>query len=387
MTFRTRLTVTFTALVAIAGLLVVLAVYVVMRTLPTYVDPFDPPPATTQTSGDTRITIAPAGPFEVETPQQTVVLALQVSLVGLLLVVVASAFVAWLLAGRMLRPLRAVNAAAQRAGTGSFDHRVGLRGPRDELRDLSATFDEMLERLDRSFGASQRFAANASHELQTPLAATQTMLEVALSDPETEPDELRAVSRRVLETNRRSIETVSALLDLAELDEREASYEPVDLADVVSDAIAQQSAAIAGRHLDLDLTLPRHLVVRADPVLIRQAVGNLVGNAVRHNVAHGMLRVNAARDGDHVVLVLENTGAVLPPEVAESLTEPFVRGAGRTADPRAHGSGGHGLGLAIVDSIVHVHAGHLELVPRSSGGLVVTLSLPCRHSEEADPTG
>ena len=228
LTFRTRLTLTFTVLVALAGVLMVGIVAVFMRTVPTYAGPKARTVEARTSDGVLVTEVAP--PTGSATPQRATSITLRsaddildttviVSLLVLLALVVCGAVVSWLVAGRILRPLQAVNHAAKVAGTGALDHRVGLRGPQDELKELSDTFDDMLERLDRSFAASQRFAANASHELRTPLAATQTMLEVALSDPDADSDELREVARRVLETNRRNIETVEALLDLSGIEQ------------------------------------------------------------------------------------------------------------------------------------------------------------------------
>ena len=145
--------------------------------------------------------------------------------------------VGWLVAGRIIRPLAAINAAATRAATGALDHRVGLDGPRDEIRDLSQTFDRMLASLERSFATHRRFAVNASHELRTPLATTQTMIDVTLADPDAGAEELRALAARVREVNRSNIETVDALLDLAAADTDGLAREPLDLADITDSVL------------------------------------------------------------------------------------------------------------------------------------------------------
>lgn len=225
--------------------------------------------------------------------------------------------------------------------------------------------------MDRSFSASQRFAANASHELQTPLAATQTMLEVALADPDADAVQLRAVASRVLETNRRSIETVAALLDLAELDERAIGHHPVDAVPLVRSALSEEQSGIEARSLTVLDDLPPSLQMSADAVLLRQAVSNLVRNAVRHNLDGGELRLRAIEAGDVRVLIIENTGVVLTRDLVDSLAEPFVRGVGRIAGDR-----GHGLGLAIVKSVARALGGELRLTPREGGGLVVELEMP-----------
>lgn len=380
-TFRARLTLTFTALVATAGIAIVLIVAVFMRTIPSYVtiavlgddaaDRFSAPARLPENPSDVA---QPTG-LQLRSPADILNANLLVSVVVLVVIVAAAAAIAWMLSGRILRPLHAVNEAARRAGRGAFDHRLNVTGPRDEVRELADTFDEMLARLDRSFSAAQRFAANASHELQTPLATTQTMLDVALADPRASADDLRAVAERVRETNRRSIETVSALLDLAELRERDLEHEAVDLVPLLRAAISDESRRIEQRGLRIDDELSTAVVV-GDAVLLRQAVSNLVHNAVRHNIDHGSIRVFTEDDGDRLGLVIENTGAEVSEDALNSLTEPFVRGTGRIA-----GEGGHGLGLAIVDSIARTHGGTLELRPNPGGGLIVRLILHVQASQ------
>ena len=110
--------------------------------------------------------------------------------------------------GRALRPLQAINSVAQRAASGDLEQKVAATGPRDEIRDLSDTVDDMLTQLERSFKEHQGFSANASHELRTPIATTQTLLDVALTDPHLDLPTLRTVAKRVYATNKRNTETV-----------------------------------------------------------------------------------------------------------------------------------------------------------------------------------
>ncbi|MFS0894354.1 sensor histidine kinase [Microbacterium sp. 179-I 3D3 NHS] len=388
LTIRARLTVAFTSLLAVAGLLMVLIVNVFMRTVPTYVvaevDGMTVPATTDPPSAGLPTDAAITRTFDAAKATSTIALrspidilntTLIVSAVVLVAVLLAGALLAWVLAGRMLRPLQAINRAAQVAGTGSFDHRVGLDGPRDEVRDLSDTFDDMLGKLDRSFQSHRRFASNASHELRTPLATTQTMLEVALADPDLTVDELRAVSRRVLETNRRNIETVDALLDLADIERRTLAADPVDVGRLAHRALAEASGEIEARDIRVRDEADVSAVALGDEVLLRQAVSNLVRNAVRHNVEGGEIDIETRTDGERVHLRIENTGPLLDADQVTELTEPFRRGAGRTVSS-AESVRGHGLGLAIVTSVVEAHRGELELSAREGGGLVVEMALP-----------
>jgi two-component system sensor histidine kinase VanS len=388
-TIRTRLTLTFTALVAIAGLFTVGIVTVFMRTIPVYVLPDTvatriPEQAGATSSSAATVTADVAQPTGLTLRTTTDILdtTLVVSLLAVLLVVAVAALSAWIIAGRMLRPLKTINAAAQQAGAGTLDHRIGMVGPRDELRDLADTFDSMLDRLDRSFATTQRFAANASHELRTPLATTQTMLEVALSDPDIGADDLRAVAERVLETNRRGIAIVAALLELAEHDQWDVEFQDLDLVPLIESALDDERSTIEASGIAVTIELPASAPVHGDAVLLRQAVVNVVHNSVRYNRPGGLIRIRGHSDESTMTLAIENTGDDVTEQITGTLTEPFVRGTGRIAGTSDRG---YGLGLAIVDSIVRLHQGTLTLQPRAGGGLAVTIDLPRQDRAQPRP--
>ncbi|MFK3669069.1 ATP-binding protein [Leifsonia aquatica] len=383
MTIRARLTLTYAVMITSIGAVMLGIVYVFMRYIPTYqitamgaaqANSLTQAPSSSDSSypSDT-VTVAPSS-ISIKSEADVLNTLLIVSLVVLVVLAAAGAVIGWVVAGRVLRPLQAINAAAQLAGTGSFDHRVGSTGPHDEVRELSDTFDDMLGKLDRAFQANRRFAANASHELRTPLAATQTVLEVALSDPELDPHALRAAAERVYETNRRNIESVDALLSLAEIGAGTVRPVPADLADVARDALDEVDGIAASRGLRVRRELrPTPLV--GDVALVQRAVANLVANAVLHNRDGGTIVVStsSARDGA-AELRIENSGPELSPALVDSLTEPFVRGAGRVQSPNT--PRGHGLGLAIVRSVAEAHGGEIVLSPRRGGGLIATLRFP-----------
>ena len=178
LSIRARLTATYAGLVTISGTVLIILVYFYTRYI-TLSIAFGPPqqvPAIDLTTPQVA---------QVDTNLFELLGAILRSAVGaLLLLAVVSGTVGWVLAGRMLRPLSSMNAAAKRAASGDLSQRLALSGPRDEIHDLADTFDTMLASLERSFSVHRRFAANASHELRTPLATTQTMIDVALSDPQ-----------------------------------------------------------------------------------------------------------------------------------------------------------------------------------------------------------
>ena len=273
----------------------------------------------------------------------------------------------WFLAGRMLRPLAAVSDAARRAGQGSLTHRIDLPGPDDEFRGLADAFDEMLDRLQRSFEEQRRFTANASHELRTPQAVVKTMLQVARADPAGR--DIEVLLERLAQVNDRSILTLESLLHLARAGDGGLRREPVDLAGVVEAAVASVAdlAAASGVRLVVS-TAPA--AVTGDRELLAQLAGNLVRNAVVHGAAGGTASVRVAVDeAGHPVLAVENDGDVLDPDAVSTLVEPFVRAAGRTRS--GTGPAGSGLGLAIVASVARAHGADLRLSPRPEGGLAV----------------
>ncbi|MGY2002644.1 sensor histidine kinase [Blastococcus sp. SYSU DS1024] len=286
----------------------------------------------------------------------------------------------WFLAGRMLRPLHLIHAVARQVAAGSLEHRVHLRGPRDEFRELADTFDTMLDRLRAAVEEHRRFAANASHELRTPYAVERAMLDVALADPA--GVDVERLLRRLDATNRRGMETVEALLSLAALDQgRNPPRTPVDLAEVTADVLADVTT----------LAQPAGIAVEAqlgegdlDGVqgLVRQLVANLVLNGVRHNSGPGgrvEVSTGTAADGRAELLVV-NTGPVVPPQLLATLTEPFVRGEGRTSAGTSGGDHpvppGSGLGLAIVARVAELHGADLALAAPPDGGLRVRVAFP-----------
>ena len=377
LSIRARLTATYAGLVTISGTVLIILVYFYTRYI-TLSIAFGPPqqvPAIDLTTPQVA---------QVDTNLFELLGAILRSAVGaLLLLAVVSGTVGWVLAGRMLRPLSSMNAAAKRAASGDLSQRLALSGPRDEIHDLADTFDTMLASLERSFSVHRRFAANASHELRTPLATTQTMIDVVLSDPDASAEDLRRVLTRVLETNRANRETIDALLDLADAQSGKLAREDVDMEATVRDALSVIAPEVAER----DLQVSTHLLparVPGDPVLLRQSVSNLLRNAARYNVEGGRITVGMARLDDGVRLTIRNDGPVVAAESVESLREPFVRGEGRG---RTRGSG-HGLGLAIVTAVATAHGGELRLSANPDGGLTAVLELPVGQTgDDSDAAG
>jgi signal transduction histidine kinase len=300
---------------------------------------------------------------------------LRAGLIAYPLVVLAAGLVSWWLVGRVLEPLHAVTATARRLSAESLDTRLELRDARGEVAELAAGFDAMLDRLQAAFDAQRRFVANASHELRTPLAVLRTEVDVTLADPHVDVDELRRMGQVVREATRRADDLIAGLLLLAR-SEAPSAVDPaavrtVDLADVVVPALAATRAEASRR----GLRMREHrspAPTAGDPVLLERVAGNLVENAVRHNVAAGWVEVRTCvRDGS-ALLRVASSGPEIAADRVEELFEPFRRGpVERTAE-----TPGSGLGLSIVRAVVHAHGGTVTAEPVPGGGLAVTVSLP-----------
>jgi signal transduction histidine kinase len=280
-----------------------------------------------------------------------------------------SVLLGWALAGRMLRPLQRITATAQRVSQDNLDERIGLEGPRDELKELADTFDGMLGRLSGAFASQRRFVANASHELRTPLTVIRTELEVTLADPNATTAELRSMAETVRDATLGTERLIQALLTLARSEGGVQRRDPVDLADAARLALGQAGSEAAARDIAMHPTLDP-APVRGDRRLLERLVANLVENAVRHNRDGGTVEVRTSRVAGRSTVEVRNDGEVIPPEALSSLLEPFQR-----LDRGARGDG-VGLGLSIVRSVAEAHGGSVELRARPSGGLIVRVSLP-----------
>jgi two-component system, OmpR family, sensor histidine kinase VanS len=283
----------------------------------------------------------------------------------------------WLLAGRMLAPLGRITDATRIAATGSLAHRIRLPGRKDEFRELADAFDTMLARLEAHVAEQQRFAANAAHELRTPLAITQTLLDVARNDQSRGNDEL---VDRLHAVNTRAIDLTEALLLLSRADQRSFAREHVDLSLIAEEAtetllpLAEERGVTIETSGDITPTL-------GSRALLLQLSTNLVHNAIVHNLPEqGTVLVTTSAHPKSVVLTVENTGEKPTPQLVSTLAEPFQRGSKRIRTDHA----GVGLGLAIVKSIARAHDGTLTLSPRAAGGLCVAVQLPAAPPHLAD---
>ncbi len=303
------------------------------------------------------------------------------SALALALMALISTALGWVVAGRVLRPLRTMTAATQEISEENLNLRLSMQGPRDELRQLADTIDGLLGRLEGAFDAQRRFVANASHELRTPLTAVRALLEMVLSDPRATVATFRATCEQVLEESEQQEQLIEALLTLAQGQRGVDRAEIFDLASVVGTVVGSREGAAAAHHLELQSALAPAMIA-GDARLVARLVSNLVDNAISYNVAAGRVDVRV-QSGGRATLTVLNTGPVVPAEELDRLLAPFQR----LAPDRTSQADGLGLGLSIVAAIAGAHDAALAVRARPEGGLEVEVDFPARATPSLGEPG
>jgi len=304
----------------------------------------------------------------------------------------------WVLAGRALRPVDRVTAAAAAIATGdgtatSLSSRLVVPPTDDELSRLSATFNAMLDRLQASFRAQERFVGDASHELRTPLTAIRGNVDVLLRQSRLSGRELGATDLApALDDIRRESDRMRRLLDdlllLARADAAAGKdpadtttirHETVRLDEIAADAVRSAAALASGQVLELEA--PRGVQVPGDPDRLHQLVMILLDNAIRHTPPGGRIRVAVASTADgQARIAVRDEGEGIAPEHLPHLFERFYRADGA----RGRSSGGTGLGLAIAQAICRAHGGDISVTSAPDQGATFLVTLPSGVQSEAD---
>jgi signal transduction histidine kinase len=295
--------------------------------------------------------------------------------IALAIMAIVSVVLGWLVAGRVLSPLRTITATTDRISDTNLHERLAMSGPPDELRLLADTIDRLLARLEAAFDAQQRFVANASHELRTPLAMMRTTLDVAIAKPGGMPaqtHELNTELRVDLDNADRLLESFLTLARAQGGRNGLGDSTPVALEPLITSALADRADQIAAQELTVETHLDA-VQIPGSATLLEQMVANVIENAVRHTEPGGLVEIAlASMAGRQARVVIDGSGPMLDQHAVAQLTQPFKR----LSQDRTGSQDGHGLGLSIVGAIAAAHDGSLELHARAQGGLRVQITLP-----------
>jgi signal transduction histidine kinase len=376
-TIRLRLTLLYSLLFLGAGTGLLTITYLLVRSAPTgAIAPKPPQPAGLKTHAK------PLTPVFAREQAQLKAQALAThaadmhqlltrSGIALAIMAVLAVALGWLVAGRMLRPLRTMTVTTQRITEYNLHERLALQGPGDEVKDLADTIDGLLQRLEAAFEAQRRFVANASHELRTPLTLNRALLEVTLANPQATVDELRTMGAELISSGEQQEQLIEALLTLATSARGLDRREPFDLSQLTADVLLAPRPEIGQLGLDVQSASTPALAI-GDPRLAKRLVANLLDNAFRHNVTGGHISIATRAESGFATLTIANSGPVIPADDLDRLFQPFQR---RDSD-RASQPDGHGLGLSIVRSIAAAHGAALSARTQPGGGLYVQVRFP-----------
>lgn len=278
---------------------------------------------------------------------------------------------AWGLSGSTLCSIQQLTAAIAQVTVKGLDRRVPIGATDVEFLELIQVFNQMLERLERSFKQASRFSADAAHELKTPLAILQGELERTLQQVEAESDVQQSLSSLLDEVRRLSgIVRKLLLLSLADAGQMSLHRVEVDLSDLLNEML--EDIELLAPHLEVQTEILPGLKVQGDRDLLVQVLQNLIGNAIKYNLPDGWIEINAYRQANVVLVTITNSSKDIPESDRDRVFDRFHRG-----DPaRTRKVEGTGLGLSLAREIARAHKGELTLDPTPSGQTAFTLTLP-----------
>ncbi|HEY4850568.1 MAG TPA: HAMP domain-containing sensor histidine kinase [Streptosporangiaceae bacterium] len=369
-TVRLRLTLLYGALFLASGAALLAITYVLAWNATTVHLP-------TGRNSPGQVVTAPAAQRRAELAHQHAVVMhqlLESCGIALAVTAVLSITLGWLVAGRVLRPIRTMTAATQRISDQNLHQRLSVAGPDDELKRLGDTIDDLLARLESAFEAQRRFVANASHELRTPLTIMRTALDVATNKPESPAPGVTVLAGKIRVGLDKADRLVESFLTLARAQHGAVRHSTVALDKLAATVLADHRVAI--RDMRLTIHQDQHETpANGTEALLTHLTDNLIDNAIRHNQPGGWIHVTTTTDTDANTarLVVENSGGILESHQVRDLVQPFRR---VSPDRTSSSDTSVGLGLSIVATIVATHDGTLDLHARPNGGLRVTVALP-----------
>lgn len=295
--------------------------------------------------------------------------------VGFPLVVALASLGGLWLAGKSLAPVDAMSARARAIGASNLHQRLPVANEADELGRLATAFNELLARLEQAFETQARFAADASHELRTPVAVISGETELALSRQERPRDELVGALQIIQSESHRLRAIVDDLFLLARADsgERMLRPTPLHLRDLLDDSALSTRTLAASEGVFVDVRGLETAPIEGDETLLRRAIDNLLVNAIKYSRHGGKVDINLSDDGTRWRVDIRDSGMGIPPGAHERVFERFYRTDDARASRRADGAG---LGLAIARWVVRAHKGDIDLVDSSDAGSTFRLVLP-----------
>ena len=286
-----------------------------------------------------------------------------------------SFLIGWVIAGRVLRPIDRIGAVAREITGSDLSRRIDLDGVDDELTRLAGSFDSMLDRLQAGVDAQRAFIEDASHELRNPLAVVSTTLDVALADSDADAETLRSaavVSRRAVDRMSRQVDD---LLAIARRDGLSVARVPVDLGQLVADVSAEYEAAARAKGVAIRASGRTGLELVGDPIALRQALGNLLSNALRYAPSGSAVTAAVGRHGGWLWIGVADRGRGIPADRHALVFQRAVRA----------NDGGSGLGLTIVRQVAEAHGGGVTIDSAPGDGTRVVVWLPASRFGPPDP--
>ena len=301
------------------------------------------------------------------------------SVIATTIIILLSSVCTYFLTKKTLTPLQKLTSEVSQIQAQNLSTQLAVPNSKDEIAQLTSSFNEMLARLDNAFSTQKQFSANAAHELRTPLAVLQTNLEVFEKKQEPEIVEYRQLFAMIKEQTARLSQLVGTLLDMTNL-KSVPRTDQVTLEELVDevfcdlDPVAEKAGISI--HFNDSANQDSHTDVTGSYVLLYRAVYNLVENAIKYNRPHGSVSVSVKQENGQAMVLVTDTGIGISPENQKKIFDPFFR----VDKSRSRAMGGAGLGLALVDSIAKEHGGTVKVLESSETGSTIALMLPVDNS-------
>jgi signal transduction histidine kinase len=295
------------------------------------------------------------------------------SLISFCGVVILGGVGGYLLSKRTLKAVDNITTLATRISTTNLKERIGYQGPDDEMKRLADTFDNMLIRLENAFESQNQFIQDAAHELRTPIAIAKTNIDVL----EMEKKPTSKDYKHLIEVLKLSIERMSKLSDklllLSKEDQKPPKSSIVNIAPLIDELVAEFSANAKNNEVVLQIEkMPNELLVRGDALHLKQAISNVIDNAIRYNRPGGKVNIATKVDDNQLVIQIKDTGIGISRAEQKLIFDRFYR----VDKSRSRAQGGSGLGLAIVRKIIEDHGGSITVDSTPDAGSTFKIKLP-----------